>query len=316
MLNLRQLEINAGTEDGARPLFQNLILQLVKLKHKNAKEIRPCPGDWGIDVLVGKLTSGPCLIWQAKYFMNGIGPSQKAQVNDSFNQLVQKSSEKDFKVDIWYLCVPCALSPQETEWWEEWSKKKATETGIRTELMCKSDIEELLLTSDAEGIRIQFRLGERPRDSIEIARERIIQELPDDKASEYENSLFIKKLVIAGITENMSARSQFFNAELVQKDIHDKGDENEIVELKSLYEKIHSMWETRFNEALHCSDPKTETGKVYSDMLKSIEQNDKGILGSPRILASFFHKQGFMQQLADICKIGWTPDFHTLDKKS
>jgi len=315
MINLRQLEIDAGSEEGARPLFQNLIQQLVRLKHRNAIEIRPQQGDWGIDVLSGKLTSGLCLVWQAKYFINGIGSSQRTQINDSFDQLVHKAKEKGFKVDLWYLCVPCSPSPKEIQWWEDWSGKKTAQTDIKTDIMCKSHIEELLMTPEAEGIRFQFNLGNTTRSTGQLAKERAIFELPESKASEYENSLFIKKLVLAGIKENMSARSQFFNAEIVQKEIHDKGDEEEIMELKCLYEKIHSMWETRFTEALLSGDPENETRKVYAEMLRSIEETDKGILHSPKILASFFHKQGFMQQLADVCKVGWTPDFHNIDKQ-
>ena len=311
MIDLRQLEIRAG-EAGARELFPKLISNLVALKHKNAKTIRPCPGDWGIDVLVGELTSGSCLIWQVKYFSNGIKKPQKEQIEESFEQLVKKSSEKSFKVDAWHLCLPCNLSAEELRWWETWSKKKKDETGILVKLIDHLAIEQLLLSPEAETIRQSFKLGD---DSVQY-RERLIQELPEAKASEYENSLFIKKLILAGITENMSARSQFFNAELVQREIHDKGDERELAELKGLYEKIHSMWESRFIAALQCDDPKTEACKVYSEMLRSIEQTDKGILSSPRIAASFFHKQGFMQQLADVCKVGWTPDFHSLDRKS
>jgi hypothetical protein len=312
MINLRALEFPAG-EEGARKLFQSLIADLVALKNKNAKEIRPSPGDWGIDVLVGDFTSGSTLIWQSKYFPTGIGKSQRDQIEDSFKKLVEKSKEKGFKVDGWCLCLPCDLSAEETMWWEGWSRKKNAETGITTQLMHHLDIEQLLLTQEADSIRQSYKLE---NDSIQSYRERVIQELPEEKASEYENSLFIKKLVFAGITENMSARSQFFNAELVQREIHDKGDELEIAELKGLYEKIHSMWESRFNEALQSNDPKTETKRVYTDMLRSIEQTHKGILNSPRIAASFLHKQGFMQQLADVCNVGWTPDFHILDTES
>jgi hypothetical protein len=312
MINLRALEFPAG-EEGARKLFQSLIADLIALKNKNAKEIRPSPGDWGIDVLVGDFTSGSTLIWQSKYFPTGIGKSQRDQIEDSFKTLVGKSKEKGFKVDGWCLCLPCDLSAEETLWWEGWSHKKNAETGITIQLMHHLDIEQLLLAQEATSIRQSYKLE---NDSTQSYRERVIQELPEEKASEYENSLFIKKLVLAGITENMSARSQFFNAELVQREIHDKGDELEITELKGLYEKIHSMWESRFNEALQSNDPKTETKRVYTDMLRSIEQTDKGILNSPRIAASFLHKQGFMQQLADVCKVGWTPDFHILDTES
>lgn len=315
---LRKLEINAGSEEGARPIFQKLILHLVKLKHKNARGIRAAPGDWGIDVFVGRFTSGTCLIWQAKYFVRGIGDSQKKQIRESFSQLVKKSKEKKFCINVWYLCVPCTLSGPETKWWENWSTNKTKETGIEIRLMSKSDIEKTLMAPDAEYIRNWLESGKTGTTIPQTHSfgERMIEELPDEKSEEYENSLFIQKLVIAGITENMSAKCQFFNAELAQKEIHDKGNKDEIAELKSLYEKIHSMWETRFNEALQSASPKTETRKVYIAMLKSIEQMDKSILDSPKIPTSFFHKQGFMQQLADICKIGWTPDFHKLDNRS
>lgn len=313
MSYLRQLRINSRSEAGARASFQKLILYIVKLKNRNAKEIRPWPGDWGIDVIVGEFTSGTCLIWQAKYFPRSVGAPQKAQIRDSFSQLVEKSKEKRFDVKNWYLCIPVALSPPETVWWEKWRKKKTKETGIAIGLMDESDIDQILMTPDARDIRIEFGLeGAHP---ISIP-ERVIKELPDRKAIYYEKSLFIRKLVLAGITENMSARCQFFNAELVQKEIHDKGDPRENAELINLYEKIHSMWEVRFNRALQSSNPAKETRKVYTAMLIYIEQKDKEILASPRMLATFVHKQGFMQQLADRCKVGWSPDFRKLDKES
>jgi hypothetical protein len=315
MLNLKQLEVDSGSVEGARASFQKLVVHLVKLKHGNAIEVQPAPGDWGIDVLVGTLTSGTCLVWQAKYFMDGIKAPQKEQIDASFEQLVEKSKEQQFKVDAWQLCVSCALSPQAIKWWENWKKKKTAETGIRIDLMCISGIEQMLMAPEAQDIRNQFNLGPKGIPPQTLG-ERLIHDLPTGRSSEYDNSLFIRKLVLAGITENMSARCQFFNAELIQKEIHDKGDGEEIGELISLYEKIHSMWETRFNQALLDNDPRRETRKVYSDMLKSIEDMDKGSLDSPKILASFVHKQGFMQQLADACKIGWTQDFRTLDTES
>ncbi|GAG51880.1 unnamed protein product, partial [marine sediment metagenome] len=139
-----------------------------------------------------------------------------------------------------------------------------------------------------------------------------IQRLPDEKL--YEKSMFIKKLIVAGIQETIAAKTQFFNAELLKSEIHDKGDDGELDELVSLYEKIRSMWESRFNEALNSKNPKREVPKVYSKMLQEIENTDKKTLVSSRIMASFVHKQGFMQQLSDLCEIGWTPDFRTLDE--
>lgn len=309
MINFKQLEIKAGTEEGARYLFQDLIAHIIQIKHKNAKEIRAAPGDWGIDVFIGNLTSGTCLVWQAKYFPNGIDKSQQKQINDSFQQVVSKGTENSFIIDAWHLCVPCDLSAKEMTWWEKWKKKNEKKTEIKIVLMERIALTSLLMTPEAESICKHYNLGTYTTSY----KEHKIHELPDEISSEYDNSLFIKKLVVAGITENMSARSQFFNAELIKREIHDKGDEDELNELISLYEKIHSMWESRFNEALTSSNPLEETRKVYNNMLISIEQFSDDRLKSPKIAASFFHKQGFMQQLADICKVGWSPNFHQID---
>lgn len=315
-INIRQLEIQAGTVEGARTLFEKLIVHLMKVQYKDAKRIRSERGDWGIDAIKGELSSGTCIVWQAKYFINGIDEPQKKQIRNSFEQVVKKSKEKGFKINTWYLCIPCSLSPEETKWWESWHKKKTKETNIRIGLIDETEIEARLMTSDAEHIRLGF-FGDVPSmvnyylQSIRGMKERDIQQLPDEKL--YEKSIFIKKLIVAGIQETIAARTQFFNAELLKSEIHDKGDDNELNELLSLYEKIRSMWESRFNEALNSENPEREVPKVYSKMLQSIENMDKEILRSPKLMASFLHKQGFMQQLADRCEIGWTQDFRTLD---
>lgn len=315
-INIRQLEIQAGTVEGARTLFEKLIVHLMKVQYKDAKRIQSVRGDWGIDAIKGELSSGTCIVWQAKYFINGIDEPQKKQIRNSFEQVVKKSKEKGFKINTWYLCIPCSLSPEATKWWESWHKKKTKETNIRIGLIDETEIEARLMTSDAEHIRLGF-FGDVPSmvnyylQSIRGMKERDIQQLPDEKL--YEKSIFIKKLIVAGIQETIAARTQFFNAELLKSEIHDKGDDNELNELLSLYEKIRSMWESRFNEALNSENPEREVPKVYSKMLQSIENMDKEILRSPKLMASFLHKQGFMQQLADRCEIGWTQDFRTLD---
>jgi hypothetical protein len=66
-VDLKILISQAGTEEGARYLFQRLIASIVKIQHRDARQIRASPGDWGIDVIVGELAEHNS-IWQAKYF--------------------------------------------------------------------------------------------------------------------------------------------------------------------------------------------------------------------------------------------------------
>ncbi|MCU0849722.1 MAG: hypothetical protein MUC80_00405 [Candidatus Thermoplasmatota archaeon] len=319
MINLRTLENEPGGKEGARPLFERMIRHLLKIKHGDVTGIRPAPGDWGIDVIKGDFTTGNTMIWQVKYFVEGIGKSQKDQIRNSFEQVIKKAKLENFEIRVWTLCIPCLLSAKEKKWWEQWSKEKSNETQIKIQLMDETEIEQMLLSPDAEIVRSGF-FGDNPSmlkyylQCLKGEIERDIQELPDQKL--YDKALFIKKILAAGFTETISARTQFFNAELIKAEITDKNDEKEKAELNSLYEKIRSMWESRFNMALNSSDPVKEVPKVYSEMLKAIEQSDSNILKSPKLFASFVHKQGFMQQLADICEIGWIPNFRELGKEN
>jgi hypothetical protein len=178
--------------------------------------------------------------------------------------------------------------------------------------MCLTDIEEILMSPQARHILRAFNLDDRPNEKLG---ERAIQNLTEEKAIAYDNSVFIKKLLFAGITETMAARHQFFNAEIMYREIHDKGDTDEIKELDNLSQKIWAIWWPRFRKAMDSNDPVTETKKVCYDMHLAIEQLDKGALDSPLILASIVHKLGVMHQLSDGCKIGWSPNFKEIGKE-
>ena len=312
MRSLRQLEIDNGGVAGAREKFQNLIAHIVRLKHKYAVEVLAGSGDWGIDVLHGTLSSGSCLVWQAKYFMDGIRTSERRQIEESFEQLCTKSKEKGFTVNGWELCVPCNLSTDAIRWWEKWKKEKIEKAGIGVALMCLTDIEEILMSPQARQILRTFNLDDRPNERLG---ERDIKGLPEEKAIAYDKSVFIKKLLAAGITETMAARHQFFNAEIMYREIHDKGDPEEITEYQNIAQKIWTIWWPRFERAMGGSDPVAETKKVCFDMHLAIEQMDKGTLDSPLILASIVHKLGVMHQLSDDCKIGWSPNFKEIGKE-
>jgi hypothetical protein len=124
MINVRLLETYAGLP-GARGLWQQLITQLVSLQYgDDARSIQPAPGDWGIDVIVGSLTSGPCTIWQAKYYPEVIGNTQRDDIIDSFDTLKEKSAQKGFNVCKWFLCSPTVFSGRMEQWWDKWRAEK------------------------------------------------------------------------------------------------------------------------------------------------------------------------------------------------
>lgn len=304
MVNLRELEIVTKSEEGARIRFEELITQLVKIRHLSATQIRAAPGDWGIDCIAGTLSSGSSYIWQAKYFINGVGKSQQQQIRESFQQLNKKSKEYGFTVDVWTLCIPCSLSPEELKWWDGWKKRLEKDSGINIQLMDKTDIIKLLISPEASSILREFF----PHHSKTIEEAEVeLEQLPD--ITIYDNSIFIKKLEDAGFSETFAAKTQFFNAELYKAEIQGKGDEVEKQELRELYLKIHSLWEPRFNTAKLSINPDRNIPLVYLEMCKEIEEQNFSLLRTNRIKPSFIHKAGFMHQLSDKCEIGWTIDF-------
>ncbi|MCX7748571.1 MAG: hypothetical protein N2645_17035 [Clostridia bacterium] len=316
-IDFRILIQRAGNIDGARILFQRLITSIVRLKYKDACEVRPSQGDWGIDVLVGNLAES-IFVWQSKYFIDGIDDSQKNQIRDSFKTLMDKSKEKGFKVNYWTLCVPCSLSANERKWWDNWSKKASKEYDVPIELKDESALRSELETSDAIELREGY-FGSTPSilnyfiQVINDYDEREIMQLPEKTM--YDSAMFIQQLKAANIRELNSAKTQFFNAELISQEVFDKNDTTECNALLSLYEKLRSVWETRFNLCLYSSNT-DEIKSLYPNTMITIEQQDANSLRSPTIKASFVHKQGMMHQLADKCEIGWIKDFRELFKEN
>ena len=310
-INFQHLTILYHNVEAARIKFQELIGSLIHIKFKDAHSIRPCPGDWGIDVYVGELTDA-CFIWQAKFFPDGLGQNdtRRGEIRDSFNQLMRKATEHGFTVNVWTLCIPCSLSTEETQWWEQWKKKQITKFGISIRLMDENVLQTELGTPDAHHlVDLFFKTPDIHSTVMTQIDEMPIQELPEE--IDYSESLFIKKLEDCGITEYNSAKEQFFNAELLAHEITDKGIDHEIKSLISLRKKIHSIWETKYAKAVGTNN----FSQLYPDIMEYIENQDKKILSSPAIKASFFHKKGIAHQMANRCEVGWTKDYREVYRK-
>jgi hypothetical protein len=115
MISFHQL-IGPGGKEGARETFERLIAQLVGLKYKVVKRVEAHPGDWGLDVVVGEIDD-VLSVWQAKFFIDGVGDVQKSQIRKSFRQVMAKAAEAGSKVDVWTLCIPVDLDAHALKWW-------------------------------------------------------------------------------------------------------------------------------------------------------------------------------------------------------
>jgi hypothetical protein len=147
---LRSLEVLCRGE-GARYEWEKLITSLVKVDHPDARNPEAISGDQGIDVVVGRVSGGDIVIWQAKYFTR-IGESQKRNIGKSFQTALDKAKERGNRLIRWVLCVPINLDIAALRWWEKWCSGNR-DTGVEFVLWGESEIVQLLIRPVAADVR-------------------------------------------------------------------------------------------------------------------------------------------------------------------
>lgn len=309
MISFQQL-IGDGGKDGAREKFERLIAQLVRLQFQTARKIEAKPGDWGLDVVVGDI-DGVISVWQSKFFIDGVGDSQKTQIRDSFKQVVVQAKERGFSVDVWTLCIPVDLDAEALKWWTAWKRKKTREAGVRIELWDRTELEGLLLSPDAQAIRAAyFPLSGRV--AATVATPPRVLEVPGDAV--YDGMLFIAQLEAAQIFEHGSAKQQFFNAEVLAREVTDKKVPEHVQALEAERADILSIWEDRYNRA--CGEPDDGEGllpELHPEVMSAIEQRHNS--GRVEVLPMHLvHRKGAMHQVVQGQRAGWVRDFRAVSE--
>jgi hypothetical protein len=301
VISFEQL-IGAGGKEGARTTFERLIAQLVGLSYAGMKKIEAKSGDWGLDVIVGEIDD-ILSVWQAKFFIDGVGDPQKAQIRESLKQVIEKAGEEGFTVNVWTLCVPIDLDPEALKWWTGWKKRRENEHHVRIELLGRTGLEALLLTPDAAHIlRAYF-----PAVAVPAAAPPAVQDVPDDVS--YEDMLFVKQLQTAQIVELESAKQQFFNAEALSREVADKKVGEHIDALRAERADLRSIWEDRYNKA--CAESHPTEGllpELHPDVMEAIERRHDS--GRIEVLPMhLIHRKGAMHQVVEDGSAGWVRDF-------
>jgi hypothetical protein len=144
-----------GIEAG-RGKFQRLVADLVHAQTSEAREVRENPGDWGIDTFVGSLAGGHIQVWQAKYFIEGFGATQKRQVRDSFRSLLTKANARGIRVVEWTLVMPRNMDALTIVWWDRWKTKTRDQTGVKISLWGETELRAKLLVASNSPIKDQY----------------------------------------------------------------------------------------------------------------------------------------------------------------
>ncbi|MGI4727005.1 MAG: hypothetical protein ACRYGB_00380 [Janthinobacterium lividum] len=117
------------TVEGARSKFEDICTTLFKKKfpNKSVNPVRVVVGDRGVDIFIGNIQNEPVEVIQCKFFINGLGESQKAQIRDSFKTVL---ASNDFQCCRWILCIPNILGMDEHNWWAGWKNKQVKAHGL------------------------------------------------------------------------------------------------------------------------------------------------------------------------------------------
>lgn len=294
-----------GSKDGARALFQALIAQLLKVKHPTVRQVHANPGDWGLDCIVGSLND-LLFNWQVKFFIDGVGPTQQQEIRGSFQQFVKKAKEEGYSPGGWTLCIPVDMDAPTTKWWDGWKKKREKEHGFQIHLWDATQLEAMLISPDASNVYQAYFGGVVP-----VPARPELKTLPVPPGMSFDEMLFIKQLRAANVAEVEQAKRQFFNADLMKREVADKAVDAELQELESCVAEVHTVWELGFNEKCEQNRSGNALPGLYPDVMNEIK---KIHLAKPRghLPMGLLHRLGTMHHVVDGGQAGWVRDFRAV----
>ncbi len=288
---------------GARERFEEFVAAAVKAIHPSARPIRANPGDWGIDTYFGSLYEGDVAVWQSKFFLDVFGDSQKQQIRSSYDEARKNAAKRGYRILAWTLCIPQDLDGPGQQWWDKFVRDRKDD-GITIELWNLSEFRTLLGKPDAADVRAEYF----PHlDPVHPSTPPELAEVPADAG--LDDLLFVRQLHEAGMTEVSSAKEQFYNAELVQRDLEDKGLERRVKAFDGMRRGLRSIWEDRFNH--HCGNSDATNrllAGLHGDVMSRVDAEHD--LGPDRPFPlTRVHRKGALHQVVEVGGAGWTRDW-------
>lgn len=284
---------DSGDEAAARTRFQRLVTDLVMVKLPAASEIAyPGGGDWGIDTYAGSLDSD-IVVWQSKFFMNW-SKTQQSEIRDSFKQVLSKAEAQGFSVTAWTLCVPSILPPDHQKWFDGWRNRKQREAGVRIELWTGTHIRSALQQADARELRELYFPVQVPTGSdVPVAALTNPRTLSD--------ALFVVQLEEAGHTETDAAKSFFFAAEAMARDVASRGVPSEVSALTEAEIEAHGIWEQVYNAK---SSSVSEDGRMVG-LVEEVNNGVAKLTNTHELRLRPAHRRGLVHRLVESTRAGW-----------
>ena len=229
------------------------------------------------------------------------GPSQQQQIRESLKSLLATAEEKGFAVRRWVLCIPVSMDGPTTLWWDRWRKKAGKTHGIEIDLWDETELITLLISPDADDVRAHYYsagMAPVPGEDLPVCRL--------DDPERYDHALFVRQMREAGHVELASCKEQFFNAEIVAREIHDKGVPEEERALIAADAQVHAIWEARFSEACERNHDRRLPG-LHRSVMADVRAERPSL---PRVLRlGPLHAMGLAHRTVEDGRAGWVRDF-------
>ena len=305
-INFAAHQFRAGNMAGARDDFEHMLAMLIDAVHPGARLIAANPGDWGIDILLGDL-SGLVVIWQSKYFWPVVGRRHERQIRESFQSAVAAAARNGYQLARWVLCVPSSMDAPTAQWWDGWRARSQRETGVVIDLWHETVLRNLLITPDAAHVRRHYY---DPYVPAQVPRTPVRAVDPD---ADLDRALFVRQLRAAGHVEVDAAKREFFNADLMAREIADKAARAEVEALTEADGLVHGIWEARFNAASQRRPAEPRLPGLHAEVMADIRES---AAFPPVLPAGPVHRCGLMHRVVEDRRAGWVTHWRDIAARS
>ncbi|MFS4095233.1 serine/threonine protein kinase [Streptomyces sp. AF1A] len=307
LIDFNILRVRAASTDGGRAIFERMIQDLVGVRYPEVSTVEANPGDWGIDAYVGELFEDEVSVWQSKYFIDGFNKSQQSQVREAYESALKSAKEHGYTLATWTLCMPCNFDGPNEQWWKKWKKKKEGEDSVVIDLWNEAKLRRLLIAEDARAVREQYFNAIA---TVPAVPTRPVVTLEDPER--YDGALFVRQMHEAGMFACDEAKEEFFNAEILSREIADKAVPEEISALVDSRAVIASLWSQRFNSALQVHPGRQPPG-LYERVMDAVREHHPAL---PKVIScGLIHAFGLVHQRVNDGRAGWVRDFQQIAKQ-
>ncbi|RGD62566.1 serine/threonine protein kinase [Kitasatospora xanthocidica] len=273
-----------------------MIAELAAATKPNVRMIAANPGDWGIDAFAGNL-GGAIAVWQSKYFYPVTAAGHRRTIQESFASVLKAAEAQGHKVEIWVLCIPSSMDGPTSQWWDRWKKQQERDHSLVIQLWDETALMVALHTPEGDQVRRAYYEPFTP--AVVHGQLRLVLEIEDENAAALDSALFVRQMVEAGHVELDSAKRQFFNADLVAREIAHKAVPAEVAALSSADATLHGLWEAQFNECSAEGVLHSLHGRVWRDVCNEHDRLPKALR------LELVHAWGLVHRLVDNRKAGW-----------